>query len=288
VGWASVREWSSYDLSSHLRLLVLEQPIEVAGEVALEQPRGLASALALGDAAGDVVAGRRIVLAAMEHDRVQRPIELAVTAAAEPVAGGLAAGRGDRRDAREACEARFGAEPAAVWPGDEQLGSDDRPDAGLVEQRRRERADVGEDLALELVGFDGGARARRARLRNTIRLASSSAPAERVRRKRPQRSSNLPSGSRRSSSRSGSGAVTITARSCVSASRRASTALRRASSNSRNASRRSPVRGSARLSLASVARAFLAASRASSLPRSRRSLRGARLASSTHSPRARR
>jgi hypothetical protein len=35
----------------------------------------------------------------------------------------------------------------------------------------------------------------------------------------------------------------VTARSCVSASRRTSTALRRAINNSRNASRRSPARG---------------------------------------------
>jgi len=34
------------------------------------------------------------------------------------------------------------------------LRGHDRADAGLVEQRRCERADVGEQLSLELVGFD--------------------------------------------------------------------------------------------------------------------------------------
>ena len=80
----------------------------------------------------------------------------------------------------------------------------------------------------------------------------------------------------RSSSRSRSGAVTITPRSCVSASRRTSTALRRATSSSRSASRRSPDRGNASVSLASAARAVRAASSVSSLPPSRLSARGAR------------
>ena len=104
----------------------------------------------------DVVAGCRVVLAAVEDDRVQRAVELAVAAAAEAVAGGLAAGSGDGCDAGEAGEARFGAGSAVVRLGDDQLGGDDRSDAGLVKQRRRECVYVGEDLALELVGFEGG------------------------------------------------------------------------------------------------------------------------------------
>ena len=42
-----------------------------------------------------------------------------------------------------------------VRPADDQLRGDDRADAGLVEQLGHERADVVEDLALELVGFRG-------------------------------------------------------------------------------------------------------------------------------------
>jgi hypothetical protein len=55
-----------------------------------------------------------VVLAAVEHDRVQGAVELAIAAAAEPVPGGLAAGGGDRGDAGEACEAGFGAQSASV------------------------------------------------------------------------------------------------------------------------------------------------------------------------------
>ena len=92
----------------------------------------------------------------------------------------------------------------------------------------------------------------RARLRKTSRVASSSAVVL-ERRRRLQRSSSLPVGSSRSSSRSRSGAVTITPRSCPSASRPTSTALRRATNNNRSASRRSPLRGRASVSLASAA-----------------------------------
>ena len=40
-------------------------------------------------------------------------------------------------------------------PGDDQLGGDDRSDAGFVEQRRGKRMDVLVDLVFELVGFEG-------------------------------------------------------------------------------------------------------------------------------------
>ena len=104
----------------------------MAGEVALEQPGGLASALALGDASGDVVAGSWVVLAAMQRDRVQRPIELAVAAAAEAVPDGLAAGGGQRRDAGEPGEGGFGAQAAGDPPR---------------ERSRRGRSDNGQALA---------------------------------------------------------------------------------------------------------------------------------------------
>jgi hypothetical protein len=70
---------------------VLHEAVEVAGEATLEACC-IAGCFPFGDAAGDVVAGRRVVLAAVEHDRVQGAVELAVAAAAEPVAGGEAAG----------------------------------------------------------------------------------------------------------------------------------------------------------------------------------------------------
>ena len=126
----------------------------MAGEVALEQSGGVASGLAFGDPSCDVVLGRGVVLAAVQDNRVQRAVELPVAAAAEPVAGGLATGSRDRRDAGQSREGGLGAEPDGVGPGDEQLRGNDRADAGLVEQLWCERAHVNEDLALELSGFD--------------------------------------------------------------------------------------------------------------------------------------
>jgi hypothetical protein len=86
----------------------------VAGEVALEQSGGVAAGLALGDPSSDVVLGGGVVLAAVQDDRVESAVELAVAAAAEPVPGRLAAGGGDRRDAGEAGEGGLGAQPAVV------------------------------------------------------------------------------------------------------------------------------------------------------------------------------
>ena len=72
----------------------MHHAVEVAGEVALEDARRFTRCLPLGDAARDVVAGRRVVLAPMQDDGVERAVELAVAAAAEPVADRLTARRG--------------------------------------------------------------------------------------------------------------------------------------------------------------------------------------------------
>jgi hypothetical protein len=92
------------------------------------------------------------------------------------------------------------------------LRSDDRADAGFVEQLRHELADVRQDLVLELGGLGSRASIRRASERSARTIASSSGVREAERRKRLQRRINCPTGSCRSSSRTLSGAVTITLR----------------------------------------------------------------------------
>jgi hypothetical protein len=72
----------------------LEQP---AGEVALQAALDLPWRLALGGAAGDVGARLGVVGHARQHDRVQGPVELPVTAAVEAVADDLARRRLDGR-----------------------------------------------------------------------------------------------------------------------------------------------------------------------------------------------
>ena len=69
--------------------MVVEYAVEVAGEVALEQPDGFALGFAFGDASGDVVLGCRVVVASVQDDGVQGAVELAVAAAAEALADRL-------------------------------------------------------------------------------------------------------------------------------------------------------------------------------------------------------
>ena len=171
--------------------------------------------------------------------------------------------------ATPASRAKAASERTRPWcdQADDQLGGDDRADAGLVEQPGCERAHVGEDLAFELVrlrrsrpGRGGRGCAARASWRARRVCASSSGGSGCSGRAAAAQAA------RAARSRSSSGAVTITLRSCTSASRRTSTALRRATISSRSASRRCPARGSASVSLASAARAARVASSASSLP----------------------
>ena len=84
----------------------------MAGEIALEEACGVAPGLAFGEASRDVVAGDGVVLAAVQDDRVQGAVQLAVAAAAEAIPDGLTTGGWHRRDAGEPCEGRFGADAA--------------------------------------------------------------------------------------------------------------------------------------------------------------------------------
>src|SRR5436190_21800027 len=81
------------------RWWVLEESVEVAGEVALEAAGGLAAAVALADATLDVVDGRSVHSASGEDDLVECAVELSVAAAVESVADRLTRRGGDRRGA---------------------------------------------------------------------------------------------------------------------------------------------------------------------------------------------
>jgi hypothetical protein len=70
---------------------VINEAVEVACEVALEDAGRVAGRLAFGDAAGDVVAGRGVVLAAVQDHGVEGAVELTVAAAAESMPDRLAA-----------------------------------------------------------------------------------------------------------------------------------------------------------------------------------------------------
>ena len=77
----------------------LEEVPDAAGEVAFEAADGFFGALAFGAFAGDVVLGLGVAAQAGDGDAVDGGVDLAVAAAIESVAVGLAGTDGDRRDA---------------------------------------------------------------------------------------------------------------------------------------------------------------------------------------------
>src|SRR6266511_2814135 len=77
---------------------LVEHGEHLPSDVALQTADDLLFGLALLEAPRHVVLGRRVVAQPHHHDPVQRSVGLAVTAAVEAVAGGLAGGRLDRGD----------------------------------------------------------------------------------------------------------------------------------------------------------------------------------------------
>src|SRR5512147_2285329 len=111
----------------------LDDPVEPASECELEATPHLPVRLALSRAL-DLV-GARLLVAAQPRDRdgVQRPVEVAVPAAVEPVPDALPAAGLQWGGAGERGERGLTAHPPRMRPGDEQLRGDDGPDAGLGE-----------------------------------------------------------------------------------------------------------------------------------------------------------
>ena len=94
----------------------------------------------------------------VDGEAMKRAVELAVAAAVEAVAVGVAGGGGDRGAAGDAGEFCVGGE--AVGAGDlaDQLGGGQRPAAALGEQLRRVALDEGGEFCFELVDACGCSR----------------------------------------------------------------------------------------------------------------------------------
>ena len=121
--------------------------------MALETADGLLGALALGAFAGDVVPGLGVAAQAGDGDAMDRRVDLAVAAAVEAVAVGLAGADGDRSDAGGAGELGVVGEPGGAGDLADELGRGQRPEAGLGQQLRRDPGDKLCDLGLERLGF---------------------------------------------------------------------------------------------------------------------------------------
>jgi hypothetical protein len=122
---------------------------EAAGEVALEAADGFAGALAFGSFAVQVGAGLGVAAGAGDGDAMDRGVDLAVAAAVQAMAVGLAGADGDRRDAGGAGEFGVGREAGGAGDLADELGRRERPQAGLGEQLWRDLGDQVGDVALE-------------------------------------------------------------------------------------------------------------------------------------------
>jgi hypothetical protein len=93
---------------------VLEESVEIAGEVALEAAGGLAAALPFADATLDVVDGRSVHSASRKDDLVECAVELSVAGSVESVADRLARRGWDWGGASEPGKGALADETAAV------------------------------------------------------------------------------------------------------------------------------------------------------------------------------
>ena len=113
--------------------------------MAFEAADGFFGALAFGAFAGDVVLGLGVAAQAGDGDAMDGRVDLAVAAAVEAVAVGVAGADGDRSDAGGARELGVAGEAGRAGDLADELGRGQRPEAGLAEQLRR---DLGDELAI--------------------------------------------------------------------------------------------------------------------------------------------
>src|SRR5215217_8862540 len=96
---------------------VEDEGIELPGQSSLHAPQDLLAAVAHGGAFGRVGAAAWVVHEAVVGDRPQGAVGGAVTAAVQPVPGGLARGGLDRAGAADGSEGGLTVEPVGVVAG---------------------------------------------------------------------------------------------------------------------------------------------------------------------------
>src|SRR5690625_5384153 len=98
---------------------VVEEQVELSGEVALEGSADFFEGASLGCAAFDVGAGAGVGAHAGEQDGVQGAVQAPVPAAVEAVAGGLAAGGWEGAGAGDGGEGGLGVDASGVGRSEE-------------------------------------------------------------------------------------------------------------------------------------------------------------------------
>src|SRR3954447_8164208 len=111
----------------------LQEVPDAAGEVAFEAADGFAGGLVFGSFAVEGGLGFGVAAGGGDGDAVDGGVDLAVAAAVEPVAVGLAGAVRDRRDAGGAGELGLGAEAGDAGDLTDQLRGGQRSEAGLGE-----------------------------------------------------------------------------------------------------------------------------------------------------------
>jgi hypothetical protein len=117
--------------------------VDLAGDVTLEDPDDLGFGSSLGEPAGDVCAGAFVAAHTGEHDAPERMVGVAVPAAVEPMADGLAGGCFDGGDTAQVRERGFVAQPVRVVArGDQKIAavSISTPSSATSWARSRARA----------------------------------------------------------------------------------------------------------------------------------------------------
>src|SRR3954468_19056507 len=122
---------------------------DAAGEVALEAADRFAGCLALSLLARDERDGLGVAAGAGDGDAVDGGVDLAVAAAVEAVAVGLARADRDGRETGGAGELGVAGEPGGAGDLTDELGRGQRPEPRLVEQLRRDLANELGELGLE-------------------------------------------------------------------------------------------------------------------------------------------
>src|SRR5687768_18391435 len=78
-----------------------QQPVELAGQVALQAADDFRLREALGGPPRDIVPRARVPAHSADGQQIERPIGVAIAAPVEPMAGGPARGGGQRREDRK-------------------------------------------------------------------------------------------------------------------------------------------------------------------------------------------